>query len=497
MIVSSGARREVVRTALFNNPFIPISNTARVFVVIYFLVWRVLPRGVEFLSTDGTEGAYAAQILFFEVLVECLLLLPFLLGRIGGSKIGWLHPLVAVPMISVFFGIIREPTSLLLPISVWFMEPSIPSHDLLGGWSTDRILQAQLLEQIAKAIALGSTLIGFAILRLRKGYYEKPVELLVRRIIILFISLLAIILFFLGAQGGIIAHMSTLASGRFVVRESSGHFMALTSFLPYLLILVYLNQPRLLINPVFLGGFLLAALLQFIVGGSRSGMIAPLVSLMLAWMFVNRKLPALRASLLGFVAVLSLSALGDIRGSGRDGSIDFSAIWEFNIASAWEASQNDLADRDINADLAVFAKVPSDVGYLNGVTYVAAVGFLIPRSIWREKPRGGGSYAAALLFRGLPTVDGYTGASFPISGFAEAYWSFDLVGVVLVFLIFGAVMRYFSDWGQHNPTNPFALTSLILMIVFLDQPNTASIVSFLQLVTLLMFTYLIATRRMR
>ena len=171
----------------------------------------------------------------------------------------------------------------------------------------------------------------------------------------------------------------------------------------------------------------------------------------------------MRGLFLGLIAVLFIGALGEVRRSGRSGSVDFRALTEFQISSAWEASQDELVGRRTGTSLAVVALVPERHGFLYGTTYVAALGFWIPRSFWRDKPRGAGAHAVALLFLDRDSMEGYEGGGYPVNGAPEAYWNFGYFGVVWVFTLFGAILGAVARWVVCRPSNPFAVTTLVIV----------------------------------
>ena len=494
-IVANSQDHRKARAPLTSNPFIPISAMAQRFIIVYFIGWRIVPAMSVFSAESSVPLGHAIGIIFVRFATECLLLLPFIKNRFAGAPIGWLHPLVMIPSISIIFGILRNPASLLQPFLIWTQVQAAPSHILLPGWSDELLLDAQLLMNIATLIASVSTLAGFTLFRLRWRRFTRRIALRQLRLGMIFLFCTAVVFLFLQHQGGVLNHMATFAGGRFGMRETAGQFLVLNAMLPYILLLWYLYRPTTLRNWLFIAAALFAVMMQFVLTGSRSGLITPIAAFLMAWMYVNRKVVGALAILLGLVAILLLNVLGEIRRSGRDGEVNFSSLSEFNIIEAWEASQQELRERAINADFVVFAMVPEEVGHIHGITYLAAIGFMIPRAIWRNKPRGGGAYAAALLFERAPTADHYRGAAYPINGVAEAYWSFNLPGVILIFLFYGLVIRVIVDWVCFDPDNPFAITALILLVLTLDTPSTDSIISFLQAVTIFGVIYLFAARR--
>lgn len=474
------------------NPFVSISQSARIFIVTYFVFWRLLP---SFATLDAQNVTYAGAIVILTLCTEFLILLPFLMGRFAGTPIGWLHPLILPTMVSIAFGLIRNPAGLLTPISVWSQATPVTDHILLGGWSDAAVLAAQLKVNFINLLAIIATYIGFAMVQSgRIKRTRRHIRINGFKLAIFFVLCLFVVMFFLQQQGGIISHMSTLAGGRFRMRELSGHFLVINGFLPYAILLWYAYQPKALRNPIVLTGFAVAIALQFIVTGSRSGLFSPVALLLSVWMFHNHRVPATRALLLGLVAILLLGVLGEVRQSGRSGGVNFSALTEFSVAAAWVTSQEELVERRTGTDLAVAALVPEQRSFLYGTTYVAALAFWVPRAFWRDKPRGAGAHASALLFGGRETMDGYSGGGFPVNGAAEAYWNFGHLGVLAIFGLFGAVLSAVSRWVCRDPGNPFALIALLIVNFSLTTPSTTAIVPALQTMVLLYFLYLFVSR---
>jgi hypothetical protein len=280
------------------------------------------------------------------------------------------------------------------------------------------------------------------------------------------------------------------------MREVNGQFLILNKFLPFILLIWYLHKPDILKSPLFAVSFIVVSIMQFVVTGSRSGLFAPIASLLIAWMYINRRIPAKRALLLGVLGVLVLGALGDIRGSGRDGEIDISSLTNFDLLQAWEASQDDIAGRALNPDLAVMAVVPKHKDYIYGSTYLAAIGFFVPRAIWEDKPRGGGAHAAAIIYEGEDSANRYSGAAYPISGVVEAYWSFDVFGVVVLFILFGLSLRLVVALVVRYPTNEFHIITLILFLIAFNSPSTDELVATIQMLFMLVSTALfVRTKR--
>ena len=477
------------------NPFVPISDAARVLILIYFCFWRLLPSvaALDFHNEVRAGLSIVTVILTFST--ELLILLPFLMRRFAGTPIGWLHPFILPTVVGIAFGVLLNPARLLAPIAVWSQDTSAIDHILLESWSQSSLLEAQLRVNFINLLALLCTYLGFTLAWPRSiEISQQSIPISGLKLAVFFVLCVIVVLFFLQSQGGVLAHISTLAGGRYRMRELSGHFLVINGFLPYAMLLWYAYRPGALRSPIFLSGFAVAIVLQFVVTGSRSGLFTPIAMLLSVWMFHNRRVPATRVLLLGLVAVLSLGVLGEVRKSGRDGSADLGALVEFNIESAWKASQEELVARSTGTDMAIAALVPEKGNFLLGNTYIAAIGFWIPRSIWQSKPRGAGAHAAALLFSGRDTMDGYSGGGYPVGGAPEAYWNFWYPGIAIVFSIYGVILSAVARWICREPRNPFALVGLLIVNFSLSTPSTTAIVPAMQTMVLLYFLYIFTCR---
>jgi len=464
------------------NPFIEMSRTARVFIIIYFILWRIMPPLFTKYSTDVQDVKILVIGLVTHVVYESMLLFPFVVKKFGGTKIGWLHPLVFITSVVILLGLIRSPANLFLPFTFYAAPPNDLYHQLLAGWGGQAIIWAQTKLKLMEALSVVGLFLGFSIIKIHKrlGGLSDVHGVDGVRFFGLFAILLAAVIFFLEQQGGIVAHMASFAGGRFRMREFHGPFLVVNGVLPFLLIFWYLHKPSTLRNPVFLIIFVVACVLQFIVSGSRSGLFAPVAGLLAAWMIVHHRIPAFKVFLLGGSVILLLGVLGEVRRSGSEGVIDFSLLLDYNVQDAYALTQQELDDRAHGSNVAISAMVPDYRDHALGSTYVGAILFWVPRFIWESKPRGAGAQAAAIFYRGNESAVGYQGGGYPPGAVAEAYWNFSWVGVLFIYFLFGAFLRYCSDWFYSKPSNPLSATLLIMVAFVLPSPSTIALVSFFQ-----------------
>ena len=481
------------RSVLRRNSFVEISSTARRCIIAYFLIWRILPAIVHPSNSHTADNSIFIALSLTGAIVECLLLLPFLGRRFAGSAIGWCHPLILPTVVTVLFGLLKNPSGILAP----FIAPSASDSMAASHFLLVRPSIAQLKINLVFILALLGTYSGFALMsKFWKGRLKiRPAaHLSGYKMALLFLTFSSVVLIFLQERGGIISHMATFSLGRArSMGEFSGPVLIITAFLPYFLVFWYLFRPKYISNPIFLCAMVCASALQFIVEGSRSSMFQPWAVLLGAWMLMTGKLPALQVVVVSIAILLLLGVLGDVRRGGTsDGYVDFSSLTEMTAESALEKTRAEFAERSIGMDLIVAEKVPSERGYLWGKTYLAAVGFWVPQFVWPQKPRGAGAHASALLLKGHQSMDGYVGGGVPPGAHSEAYWNFGWLGPITVFFLYGCFLRFCAEWITVDQSNPAALMLLLLCVFVLRNPATVSMVAFFQILTLLFFTMKVA-----
>lgn len=476
------------------NPFVEIAPLYRHAIVIYFVFWRYLPDLILTLRSEAGSTTVLGVTLMAQFALTTLALLPFIVKSFGGLPMGWLNPLALASVLEIVKITIKSPLHILEPFMIWYREPVRLQHELLTHWSLEGVQWVEF--KVLAMTLLGSLIYLFSFYFVRfKGPGKRQTVRSVPDLYFLAIYgvLFAAFLFLISLSGSIQSHFYGLSQGRFGVRENTGLLLVGIGFMPFLMVTWYLLRPSILRNPIFLGLLALALVLQFVSDGSRSSVLIPLVILTAGWIFRQRKVPAVTGLFALVFAITALAALGSVRkdASQTEGDVEFAALLSFDTAQFLRKNDEEIAGRNWRSGpVAVAAEVPRKRGYLFGETYLGAVTFWIPRSIWEEKPRGVGAYANALLFLNRKDVQGFQGAAYPVSGSAEAYWNFGWPGIIIMFALFGALHKFVATRVCQRPHDTEFVALLLLVTIVLNSPATDSIVPFLQMFVMLKLTFL-------
>lgn len=470
------------RSPASHNPFVEISSPFKIAFLLYFLIWRILPEIAQPFYADAGSTDMEVIRSALALCAELLILWPILARSFAKIPTGWLHPLILPGLLVIATEFIKQPYLLFNPLAA-LGEQTLTAHEIASG---SNLLSAQVTLEFWRLLSIAVTYVAFALfLPSPPGEPKSMRAPRFNRFLIVYIVLFAIAAGVIINSGGVLAHMASLAFGRFRALGGDGILIAPVTFMPMLCVFWYLCRPQAMKTPLFVGMVAVAVLLQFLILGSRSGLFAAATVFLLAWIYLHHRLPALRIGLIGLFAVMLLGVLGDIRGSGSRGDVEFEGLFNLGLEEAIERNNEQLADRQFQSGpVAVAALVPETQGYLYGETYIGGMAFFIPRAIWEEKPRGPGPTTFALLFAGLISTDGYQGKGVPIGGDAEAFFNFGYPGIVIIFALYGIALKWVTMFTLWRRT-AFSAALLILVGVDFFQPSTTVLVPFLQKLVML------------
>jgi hypothetical protein len=212
----------------------------------------------------------------------------------------------------------------------------------------------------------------------------------------------------------------------------------------------------------------------------------------LIWALRSRKIPWKIALILVPLMFLAIGFLGAIRTSSWTGGTAGKTVQSSTWSEALARTQEEVIGRSEAA-----ANVPVVVrgfdvsgGPLLGKSYAAVVSSFVPRPLWPDKPRGGGSLYAQ-LFSGAAK----SGNSIPMSPEVEMYWNFGVPGVILLSIAYGALLRLAYQLLWRRYPDPFAIVFYFLFATSF-QFSSDRLVGLEQRLVILLFLYLVVTTLM-
>lgn len=432
------------------NLLIDIPQVVRVIIIVYFLIYQFFfPLKVIF-NGQSLDASITSCI---NILTALLSILPIVLKWPG---IGLLHPFVW----PVLFGIgksVKSPAN--------FIKPFI---DVPGPISQQVVLTPGMGEDMKLAIftllAVLFTYAGYLLTKNTKFNLRPKIHKSNIRTKLIWWSVIcsAIAFGFFMSQGGIQAWINSwgILGGRTEAMENLGPILAFIGGLYYIpTIWIFCKNKEVLKDPVFWFFAVIFALCGFLANGSRYGILQALTTYLMAWVLINRNFPIVKVILGGVVFVMLFGMLGMLRssatyhGSAADWSVlsqDASTYLDYAVTEGTRRSQE-------KPDLQVMRKVPREVDYLYGKSYLYLIATYVPRFLWPDKPHSGAYYTGRLIFNVKWGI--------PVEEIGEVYWNFGALGFLLFFMFKGFIYKVFVNTFTHY-TQYGAAVILYFMFLF-------------------------------
>lgn len=450
-----------------SNPFVDMGPGARLAVCAVYAVY--LCGVVVFALLNGTAAA--------ELVVPALALLlmvrlwPILSYR--NRQYGWFHPLVFTTVYALV-GLSRSFPEFAFGL-VW--------HRALPSWSPDQLSRVVAFELLLTTVGLAAYYAGFLLPgrpRVPRLQVRTPRVLSWRALAVLAAGF-AIFLVYLSRQGGIIAHLLSWGGARHRAVAGEFYWLEAAAIGLYACLLWLSADPRAPFKPVFWGCSAVSLMITFLGAGSRGSVILPLALGLIVWMLARRRLMVTGPILLVPLALFLISVLGEFRNSTRSGALDWDALTASPVEAISHAVQGEVLTRASSGSgvIPILALVPDRVPHLYGSTYLAVVSAPVPRSLWPNKPGLVGGRVGRTFF-GRP-------GGVPAGPVGEAYWNFNVPGVVLVFLLFGFFHRWLASLLLANPDHPWVRVFYVVGL-FAAQPSSNGTVVYLVTVAGLVVT---------
>jgi hypothetical protein len=443
------------------NPFVSMTPAERAIVVGLLAAVGVLT--FPFALAAGDESRlmlYAAFLVYL-----CVLALPFLVRQ---WTPGIFHPLVFYVIWVGMQGLLRG--EMVLPVT------GLDYHRALSGATSGDLDLLVATSFLLETVAILSLYAGYVMApRFRVRQFAVPQSQWLGIKSVLWVGVAGLGLLALATIGGGLDQVLMqrgIASDQRIGAQVGGHWGYLAG-IGVVAPLVWLACDRHAVrSPLFWGVVIVALGIKFASTGSRGGTIGPLIMIGAIYVLQHRVVPY-RAVLVGILAALVLvGGLGQYRLATMQAKT-FDQVTVQGGPLDWMRAGVEEMQRgagENSGQLAVLGRVPEEVPHLWGESYLSIPFIFVPSAVWGEKPDAAGKLNAARIY-GNPLN------AIPPGPVGEAYWNFSFPGIVVVFLLYGALLRLVEGFYRANPAHPLVLL-VFVYILFHMQPHSPSVYGF-------------------
>lgn len=428
------------------NPYVDISKRlshAAMFVVAAYLIMLFL-----FAATSDQPAPLIGVRMLVVSLYVVVSTSPMWMRWQG---IGLFHPLY---MLAVY-GFLKNT----LP-NAKSLADGVAYHPALRGMSATDISELHIQVMLLKTLSWICIFVGFRAVRGVKwkviGFRDHNRLLALGAAVSFLIGCIALY-FLIGLSGGFSEHLKNITRGHSnKVWVGDAELASIYAILAKLTIVApavwILVGKRPFYNPGLWALIIVAVMTGFLINGRRSGLLVAVVVLVACWVWKRRSIALGRLALIGIVMFATVGMLGEFRRSNwSGGEVNFESLQTTDIEATFYKSFEELESRrEGGAIYPIVALVPKEVPFLLGKNYFNYINRFIPRVIWKNKPRGVGIDCARIFYH-RPNAGGI-----PPGQLGEAYWSGGLVGVILVFCLWGALLKSIGNFFVRFNDSPTA-----------------------------------------
>jgi hypothetical protein len=458
----------------------------------------VLGARAALFGLEGGGGDAFTLAILLAIAIEIALIAPVIIY--ARHPLGILHPLVLTavlwPLLVAMPRVIDELGGLgglLLGVPV-----SPPFYTGLGWQPGPEIWRAVAWSNFCLLAGLLSVYLGYALIRDRRlpdpshqsrhAHKEFDGKRLRALAIVLIAVSLATLIFLISLRGGLALHLADMARGRFRSLAGLGPLVAAVDLGMVALIVWVAARPGDAKQPLFLVLMIIVAAAEFISNGARSAAFEVFMLVGITWALRTRRIPWRLALILAPLFFLAFGALNIVRTAGFTGETASEAIQGADAAQVLGRVQDEIDLRQSLESTVPVIWEGHDLmgGPLWGRSYGAALFAFVPRQIWEQKPRGPGSlYAQNFL------GEVREGLAVPVNPIAEEYWNFGILGVILLSVFYGALIRLAHNVYLSRQVNPFIVCTFVLFVTTFHL-STDDLVLFQQDLLMLAFVFLLA-----
>lgn len=465
-----------------SNPYVKITAPQWALGIVLLLAY-LLTIGALNVSSESPN----VHLVYISLLVKAALLFaPFLVARVKGW--GWFHPLV----FTALWLFVRQ----VLPKSSLFVE-GLSFHEALPGYTEASLNLLVAYGLGLQAFALAIAYLGYATapqFRVPSLSFGKPNRPLLKTILIGGVACLAFYRI-VSAVGGI-GQLILLRGAGLIGRTKAfggGQWTILVEQLTNACLIWYAVDDRAVKRVSFWGLFGLSLALVFGATGSRSGVVFPVLLLLLIWAIRHNRIPFKSIGVAAILGIFLLGILGEFRTERSlaeqpltESILDVSTSWVEGISEGIETITQYSGSAE--GMYPILARVPDEESLLLGKSYLSLLALPIPRAIWLNKPEAAGTLAGDTFF-------GNPGRGVPPGSVGEAYWNFHILGVIAVFLAWGWFLRWIGRVYVENKENGVVI-AFYAVTILIAKPHTPSLYEWmLTLLPMVLLAYFILQKR--
>jgi oligosaccharide repeat unit polymerase len=455
--------------------FVPMTSFQRgttICLLALYLAWIWVQQQADPTPTAASGWVFLALFVNF-----LLLLLPVIFYR---PSYGWFHPLI--------FGLFLTLTEHLRRTVIY--AEGLHAHVALPGLGEYDLTLLLARELALCSLGLLAYYIGFWLgptQKVPRIAFRQP-RRLVLKVGLAILASVGVFLAYMQSRGGVIAHIVSWGRGRRMELAGDSYWGFFIQFGLTACLFWLAMDRKAHLRPLFWGCAGISLLITFLSSGSRSSIIYSIAMGLLVWLLRERKIAPTKILIFVLIALFLIGLLGNFRRSTFDGKIDWSTLTNTasNEMAIVTAGLEEVSARSGEGDAVfpILARVPKQVDFIQGSSYLAVLTLPIPRGLWPEKPGLIGGQTGETFFRAPAGV--------PPGPIGEAYWNFGMIGVPFVFLIFGIFYRWLTAVFARYADQPVAIVLYIITLFRLSEPSSQAVVHWLiTFVLSVIFLYLI------
>lgn len=388
------------------------------------------------------------------------------------AKYGLLHPLT-FPAIWIFLNdVVRKS-------SAYF--DGLAGHSELPGLGPSGATYLMAYYELLTGLAAACTILGYlatpnikAQLKLRLA----PTDLSLKSALLLIVSSIAFYIWMKanGGMSGLLLQRAMPHAER-LSTSMGGHYVVLSQLFGFVIITVLAYRPKYFCSPLYWTLAITGMGINYLSNGSRGSVIYLLCMILMVYVICTRRIPypllligaTASVFLLGFLSIFRTSHYGERQ-------LDVASLQEISVGSALEEGMRDASTRavDRSGALPILARVGLDSPLLLGRSYISIPTAPIPSAILPfEKPPTAAPLNGKTFFN--------TQAGVPPGPIAEAYWNFHVIGIVIIYFLWGSILKLVAGLVLSNSDMPGVLAAYVVFI-FTANPGSDATFQFTQAV---------------